>query len=85
MTAEIILLGRSGQVATAIAALAATSGRTIRQLARPDFDFAKPDSIAPVLELVLAAAAPIRPRSSGGTAPYTALRSMMRSVNVSGV
>ncbi|WP_417498341.1 dTDP-4-dehydrorhamnose reductase [Maricaulis sp.] len=58
MTAEIILLGRSGQVATAIAALAATSGRTIRQLARPDFDFAKPDSIAPVLEPVLAAATP---------------------------
>ncbi|WP_417494538.1 dTDP-4-dehydrorhamnose reductase [Maricaulis sp.] len=58
MMADIILLGRSGQVATAVAALAATTGRNIRQLARPAFDLSNPDSIAPALEPVLAAAAP---------------------------
>jgi len=58
MTPEIILLGRSGQVATAVTALASVTGRTVRHLARPELDLARPDGIAPALEPVLAAAAP---------------------------
>tara|TARA_R110000868_G_scaffold107263_4_gene293416 strand:+ start:37292 stop:38191 length:900 start_codon:yes stop_codon:yes gene_type:complete len=58
MAGDILLLGRSGQVATAVSAAATAQGRTIRHLARPELDLACPAEIAARLEPVLMAAGP---------------------------
>lgn len=58
MTGDLILLGHSGQVATAVAAAAAAQGRTIRQLARSELDLARPSEIAARLAPILKAASP---------------------------
>ena len=56
MAGDIILLGRSGQIASAVAVAAAAEGWTVKHLARPGFDLAKPDDIACLLDPVLMAA-----------------------------
>ena len=58
MAGDILLLGRSGQVATAVSTAATAQGRTIRHLARPELDLAHPAEIAARLEPVLMAARP---------------------------
>lgn len=58
MTGDLILLGRAGQVATAVAVAAAAQGRTVRQLARPELDLARADKIAALLDPVLMDAPP---------------------------
>ncbi|MGK0265842.1 MAG: dTDP-4-dehydrorhamnose reductase [Maricaulis sp.] len=57
MAGDIILIGRSGQVAAAVAALAAGQGRNLRQFARPELDLAGPDTIDTALVPVLMSAA----------------------------
>lgn len=56
MTAEIIILGRLGQVAAATSSAAAASGHAVRHLARPEIDLAEPGDIARVLDPILLAA-----------------------------
>tara|TARA_R110002072_G_scaffold218370_1_gene376158 strand:+ start:1517 stop:2443 length:927 start_codon:yes stop_codon:yes gene_type:complete len=56
MVGDIIILGRFGQVATATAAIARATGHTVRHLARPDIDLARPGEIARLLDPVLQAA-----------------------------
>jgi dTDP-4-dehydrorhamnose reductase len=58
MAGDLILLGRSGQVAAAVTAAAAAQGRTVRQLARPELDLSRTGVIAAILDPVLLAATP---------------------------
>ncbi|SDM12377.1 dTDP-4-dehydrorhamnose reductase [Maricaulis salignorans] len=58
MAGQIIIIGRLGQVADATSAIAASTGHTVRHLARPEIDLAQPGLIARALDPVLQAAPP---------------------------